>query len=178
MVRSLLGSWARPADEAALALLDGSPLAEEEGARQEISTSALEWMRRIDAAMERGSFLAIDYGYTTPELRRFPAGTLMGYSRHQAMTEVLRQPGLRDITSHANFSSLAQQAATLGWRDVKVGMLSSMLLRAGEADQFGAVLSEGLEEAGDMAHLQRRLQLKTLLFGMGETFRTLEANKG
>jgi hypothetical protein len=51
--------------------------------------------------------------------------------------------------------------------------LAQTLLRAGEADQFGAAL------AGATAQEQqaRRLQLKSLLFGMGETFRTLIQRK-
>jgi hypothetical protein len=42
-----------------------------------------------------------------------------------------------------------------------------MLLAAGEADQFAAALGDGADEP------RRRGQLKTLLFGMGETFRVL-----
>jgi hypothetical protein len=45
--------------------------------------------------------------------------------------------------------------------------LAAMLLAAGEADQFAAALGAGADEA------RRRGQLKTLLFGMGETFRVL-----
>jgi hypothetical protein len=45
-----------------------------------------------------------------------------------------------------------------------------MLLEAGEPDQFAAALGSG--------DLRRRLQLKTLLFGMGETFRVLLQAQG
>jgi SAM-dependent MidA family methyltransferase len=44
--------------------------------------------------------------------------------------------------------------------------LAQLLLSAGEADQFAAALGPGND-------LRRRMQLKTLLFGMGETFRVL-----
>jgi hypothetical protein len=44
--------------------------------------------------------------------------------------------------------------------------LAQLLLSAGEADQFAAAL-------GPDNDLRRRMQLKTLLFGMGETFRAL-----
>jgi hypothetical protein len=48
--------------------------------------------------------------------------------------------------------------------------MASLLLRAGEPDQFASVLGEGLPEK---ERVRRRLQLKTLLYGMGETFRAL-----
>jgi hypothetical protein len=52
---------------------------------------------------------------------------------------------------------------------VRFETLAQTLLSAGEPDQFAAALR------ADAPHeeLQRRLQLKSLLFGMGETFRTL-----
>ena len=53
---------------------------------------------------------------------------------------------------------------------VRFEKLSQTLLDAGEADQFATALS-GADEA------RRRLQLKTLLFGMGETFRVLLQRK-
>ena len=43
-----------------------------------------------------------------------------------------------------------------------------MIVTAGEADQFAAALSSVPNE-----ELRRRMQLKTLLFGMGETYRVL-----
>jgi hypothetical protein len=57
-------------------------------------------------------------------------------------------------------------------------MLSTLLLAAGEADQFTRALTEDLANPSERNRLERRLQLKTLLFGMGETFRTLRARKG
>jgi hypothetical protein len=52
--------------------------------------------------------------------------------------------------------------------------LTRTLLEAGEPDQFASVLSA----AGTGEALRRRLQLKTLLAGMGETFRVLLARRG
>ena len=48
--------------------------------------------------------------------------------------------------------------------------LAQTLLAAGEPDQFAAAL-------GAAGELRRRMQLKTLLFGMGETFRVLLQRK-
>jgi SAM-dependent MidA family methyltransferase len=90
----------------------------------------------------------------------------MGYRRHSAMEDVLREPGLRDITAHVNFTALEARGALHGLRTVSFSVLSQLLLAAGEADGFAAAL-------GAQNDLRRRMQLKTLLFGMGETFRVL-----
>lgn len=137
----------------------------EEGRWYEANPEALRWMERIGRALEAGYVLTIDYGYTREEAVRFPAGTLMGYRRHTAREDVLEDPGERDITAHVNFTALEESAAAWGLRRERFETLAQTLLAAGEADQFAAALGGG--------ELRRRMQLKTLLFGMGETFRVL-----
>jgi SAM-dependent MidA family methyltransferase len=110
--------------------------------------------------------LTVDYGYTRPEAVRFPSGTLMGYRRHTAREDVLAEPGVRDITAHVNFTALQEHGARRGLRTETFETLAQTLLAAGEPDQFAAAL-------GPESDLRRRMQLKTLLFGMGETFRVL-----
>ena len=141
----------------------------EEGRAYEANLEALRWMERIARSLESGYLLAIDYGFTREEAIRFPAGTLMGYRSHTAFEDVLEQPGERDITAHVNFTALQESAAALGLRTERFETLARLLLTAGEPDQFAAAL--GPSGAGD--ELRRRMQLKTLLFGMGETFRVL-----
>jgi len=141
----------------------------EEGRVMEVGLAALEWLERIATSMESGYVLTIDYGYRRPELARFPAGTLMSYRRHTATDDVLEDPGERDITAHVNFTALEEHGARRGWRTERFETLAQTILAAGEADQFAAVL----DIADGNEALRRRMQLKTLLFGMGETFRVL-----
>jgi SAM-dependent MidA family methyltransferase len=138
----------------------------EEGRRYEVNLDALSWIDRISRALRSGFVLTIDYGYTRAESVRFPAGTLMGYRRHSAREDVLADPSTRDITAHVNFTALEERAAARGLALEKFETLAQTLLAAGEPDQFAAVLADGPDA------LRRRMQLKTLLFGMGETFRT------
>jgi SAM-dependent MidA family methyltransferase len=140
--------------------------AAEEGRWYELGLHAVAWMGRIARSLRSGFVLTIDYGYTRVESVRFPRGTLMGYRRHTALEHVLEQPGERDITAHVNFTALEESGAELGLRCESLETLARTLLNAGEADQFAAALA-GEDE------LRRRMQLKTLLFGMGETFRVL-----
>ena len=147
--------------------------APEEGRWYEVNLEALVWIRRIAAVLSKGYVLSIDYGFTRAESVRFPAGTLMGYRRHTAREDVLSEAGLRDITSHVNFTALQETAAECELSNECFGTLAQTLLAAGEADQFAGVLGA----PGTAEELRRRMQLKTLLFGMGETFRVLLQKK-
>jgi SAM-dependent MidA family methyltransferase len=145
----------------------------EEGNWYEAGLEALEWMARIARSMDAGCSIAVDYGYTRAEAARFPMGTLMGYRAHVAREDVLSDPGERDITAHVNFTALEERGGQLGLRRVSFRTLARTLLDAGEPDRFASVL-----EVDDPAEaLRRRMQLKTLLVGMGETFRVLVQQK-
>lgn len=133
----------------------------EQGRIYEANLDALAWMERIARSLAAGYLFSIDYGYTRAESIRFPAGTLMSYRRHTAREDVLAEPGVRDITAHVNFTALGEQGEALGLRQERFETLAQTILAAGEPDQFAAAM------AADA------MQLKTLLFGMGETFRVL-----
>jgi SAM-dependent MidA family methyltransferase len=139
----------------------------------EVNLEALAWIDRIAGALREGFHFTIDYGYVTSEHIRFPEGTLMSYRRHAASEDVLSDPGERDITAHVPFSALEERGATCGLRTVVRETLAQTLLHAGEADHFAAALAAPAAQEEQM----RRLQLKSLLFGMGETFRTLIQRK-
>jgi len=141
----------------------------EEGRWYESSPQMAAWLARIAAALENGYLFTIDYGFTKAESIRFPAGTLMGYRRHTAHGDVLVDPGERDITAHVNFTALQEAGAAARLRTVSFLTLAQTLLEAGEPDQFAAAIGSG----GPTEELRRRMQLKTLLFGMGENFRVL-----
>lgn len=132
----------------------------------EAGVEALVWMERIASRLRRGAVFTIDYGYTRAESIRFPEGTLMGYRRHTAREDVLAEPGERDITAHVNFTALEEHGASVGLARARFETLAQTLLAAGEADQFSAAMAANPG------------QLKTLLFGMGETFRVLLQRKG
>jgi SAM-dependent MidA family methyltransferase len=145
----------------------------EDGSWAEIDLEALRWIERIAARLDRGYVFTIDYGYTTRELARHPRGTLMSYLRHAAIEDILADPGDRDITAHVPFTALQHHGARHGLETVRFERLARTLVAAGEPDSFAAALAPDAAASG----LQRSLQLKTLLFGMGETFRTLLQRK-
>jgi SAM-dependent MidA family methyltransferase len=145
----------------------------DEGCLVEVNLDALSWIGRIARSLGRGFVLTIDYGYTRRESVRFPQGTLMSYRRHAANEDVLADPGERDITAHVCFTALEEYGRSCGLDPLRSETLARMLLDVGESDGFAAALAAETPAA----QTDRRLQLKTLLFGMGETFRTLLQSK-
>jgi SAM-dependent MidA family methyltransferase len=149
----------------------GAPI--EDGGVIEVNREAWRAIADLAPRLRSGWLLAIDYGYTAREIARFPRGTLMSYRRHQALDDVLLNPGEQDITAHVNFTALAGYAAECGFEVIRTESMAPMLLRTGELDNFAAALA-----ARDDRDAQRlRMQLKTLLYGMGETFRVMLARK-
>lgn len=147
-----------------------------EGCRIETCDRHVEAVRRIASVLEEGWVLVIDYGYTRDELERhgrFPEGSLMGYSAHRADPDVLLEPGRRDITAHVNFDALENAAKAEGLEVQPLRTQQSFLLEVGAGDEFSYAL------AGATRHRRTELsmQLKSLLVGLGETFRVLIMRK-
>ncbi len=136
-----------------------------DGCRFEIAERAGGWLRRIYECLAEGTVLIVDYGWSANEYLRFPAGTLMSYSRHSASPDVLTGPGSRDITAHVPFGFLIDTARECGFTSIRFETLAQTLLRA----------LEGAPHAVSGARLAG--QLKTLLFGMGQSFRVLTLAK-
>ncbi len=132
-----------------------------DGGRFEIADAALDWIDRLASRIRSGCVLIIDYGFTTGETIRFPQGTLMSYRNHAAIDSVLENPGDQDITAHVPFDALKDRAAERGFRAASFETLARLTLRHVERD------SALVQTERDREHL------KTLLFGMGETFRSL-----
>lgn len=164
---------AEPTSGAVLAYLERNYGEAEDDSLIEVHLRGLDWMDRIAAALE-GVLIVIDYGYTAREwMVRHTAGTLMSYRQHTASPDVFDDPGNRDITSHVPFTVLEDRAVERGFRVERFHTLARFLLDVGEKDQFAAALAAN----GEKEAVRRRMQLKTLLYSLGETFRVLVLDK-
>ncbi len=146
---------------------------QEEGFQFEVHHAATALLHYLMTHARRALFVFIDYGYTQREWKRFPSGTLMSYSRHQASPEVIAEPGTRDITSHVPFTILMNETAAHGGELLRFETMAQALLFAGEPDQF----AEALQADHPQQALLLQQQLKLLLYGMGENFRVLVLRK-
>ena len=68
--------------------------------------------------LKSGLLVFPDYGYARPEYFHpdRTTGTLRTFSKHQAAEDPLVRPGQIDITAHVDFTTLAEQAISLGFR--------------------------------------------------------------
>ncbi|MBZ2185462.1 MAG: SAM-dependent methyltransferase [Bryobacter sp.] len=139
------------------------PHSPKEGVREE-RPGAREMLARAYASLEEGCYIVIDYGYKGREWARFPNGSLMSYRRHVASEEVLRDPGEADITAHVDWDALVADARAAGWIIRSQETLRASIMGLGED------VLEGLNLLGGM-------QLRTLLFGMGESFEVMLLEK-
>lgn len=76
----------------------------------EINLDSFDWMAQVANALKEGVILLIDYGFSDKEFYRSERyeGTLMCHYKHLAHPDALVHVGLQDITSHVNFTQVAE----------------------------------------------------------------------
>ncbi len=82
----------------------------------EINLAALDWITALAPKLRRGVALAADYGLTRADFYS-PArtsGTLQCYAEHRVLPSPLENPGAGDITTHVEWTSLAERAEECG----------------------------------------------------------------
>ncbi len=106
------------ADEELARAIAGQELPEIEGYTTEFNLRARTWIGDVAEAMERGYVVTIDYGYPASlyYARHRTSGTLTSFVKHHAVSDVLAEPGLRDITAHVDFTALARCGEEAGLR--------------------------------------------------------------
>ena len=148
-----------------------------EGYVSEVNLRQAGWLRSLWDAIDRAAVLLIDYGYPGCEYYhpQRATGTLMCHYRHRAHADPFCWVGLQDITSHVDFSALAEVAGRAGFE------------LAGYTTQAHFLLATGLEDllaGSDPTDLPRHMALVqgvkhlTLPSEMGERFKVMGLLKG
>lgn len=167
-----------PSSAEELEFLDRYSIHAEAGERIEIPLTAQQYAESAVRNIDRGFFIAIDYGYTREEqLAGRHHGTLKAIRQHSVSANPYEAPGEQDITADVNFTALAATLEKRGWRAQKLVTQSQFLMGVGEVNQFADAFEECRlpQERAKVA-----LQLKHLVTpaGMGESFHVLVASKG
>jgi len=169
--------WAPPTSEE-MDFLDRYSVHPEAGERIEVPLIVQQSVAWIASFVERGIFIAIDYGYTREEqLAGRHRGTVTAFRQHSVSPNPYEAPGEQDITAHVNFTALTAAAEQNGMHVHPLLTQSQFLMGIGEANQFADAFEECRlpQERAKVA-----LQLKHLVTpaGMGESFHVLLASKG
>jgi SAM-dependent MidA family methyltransferase len=182
----LEGTW-RPAPPPVTGFLARTGMEAHEG-RAEVHLEAEALVVGAAHAIGKGALVFLDYGAEASELSTKPEGTLVCYSAAGVDDDPLDHPGEKDITSHANWTSVRDVSAAEGLqsvgplkqRDVLIALGLPELLVGAKAQQETA-LAQGRGADGFRA-IARRQALATLAdpAGLGglDVFVTLKGIDG
>jgi SAM-dependent MidA family methyltransferase len=143
----------------------------------EVNLEALEWIKKISSALEKGFVLTIDYGYPSSELYQSyrQCGTIVCYNKHTVNDLPYNNIGEQDITAHVNFSALKIWGAKHGLENCGFTNQSQFLLGLGLTEHLRKLEEK---EKNNFEVRKNLIMLHTLLMSMGKKFKVLIQQKG
>lgn len=170
------GWAARPLPEMLSAQVDAScfPVP---GYCSEIQLVARGFVRSVGKMLERGVALFIDYGfprreYYHPQRTR---GTLMCHYRHHAHDDPFFLPGLQDITSHIDFTAIAEAAGASGLELLGYTNQAQFLVNCGITELLARTPASNTRAYLPLA---AQVQKLTSPAEMGELFKVIAFGRG
>ncbi len=143
----------------------------------EVNLHAEAWLASLADMLTAGAIFIVDYGYVQTEYYHpeRQTGTLMCYYQHQGHDDPFVLPGLQDITSHVDFTALAETAHQNGL-DVAGFHSQADFLIAGDITDF---LAEETQAVDTFSSMQYTAAVKQLILptAMGENFKILSLSK-
>ncbi|MBL1319675.1 MAG: SAM-dependent methyltransferase [Methylophaga sp.] len=141
----------------------------------EVNLAAESWLCSIADGLQQGAIFICDYGYPKADYYhpQRSEGTLMCYFQHQGHADPLILQGLQDITSHVDFTLLAQAAIDNNLEVTGFQSQADFLLAGGIAELYDA------GKRDELTMLQQATEIKqlTLPSAMGESFKVLTLSK-
>ena len=147
------------------------------GYTTEIGLVARGFVRSLAEALERGVAMFIDYGFPRHEYfhPQRATGTLMCHYRHHAHDDPFFLPGLQDITSHVDFSAIADAGVDCAMALLGYTTQAQFLINCGITDVLSRVPAEDAARYLPLANQANRLLSPA---EMGELFKVIAFGKG
>ncbi|MDK9716021.1 MAG: SAM-dependent methyltransferase [Sulfuritalea sp.] len=148
--------------------------------RGEISLAARAWVSELARRLEKGAMLLIDYGLPRHELYHplRDGGTLRCHYRHRVHEDAFWFPGLSDITSHVDFTAVAEAGFDAGLEVLGYISQANFLINCG----IGELLLQGVGAGGtaNPDQLRARGAVNVLISPneMGELFKVIALGRG
>lgn len=143
----------------------------------EISLASRAWVAEWGQQLEQGALLLVDYGLPHHELYhpQRTRGTLRCHYRQRAHEDPFWWPGLSDITSHVDFTAVAEAGFDAGLDVLGYTSQAAFLINCG----IGELLAER-QQAGGEQSLRANGAVQTLLAPgeMGELFKVIALGRG
>lgn len=143
----------------------------------EIGLAARAWVSEWGRKLERGALLLIDYGLPRRELYHpmRNRGTLRCHYRQRAHENPFWWPGLSDITSHVDFTAVAEAGFDAGLDVLGYTSQAGFLINCG----IGELLMERQQAGGEQALRANGAAQMLLAPGeMGELFKVIALGRG
>jgi len=142
----------------------------------EICLAACGLINSIAQRLGQGAMLFIDYGFGAREFYHPQRnnGTLMCHYRHHAHDDPFYLPGLQDITSHVNFTDIAECGIDAGLELLGYTSQAFFLINCGISTLMEDISPENLRE---YLPLSAQLQKLTSPAEMGELFKVIAFGK-
>jgi SAM-dependent MidA family methyltransferase len=147
--------------------------------RSEINLATRAWVTELARRLETGALLLIDYGLPRDELYQAlrDGGTLRCHYRHRVHEDPFWFPGLSDITSHVDFTAVAEAGFDAGLDVLGYTSQANFLINCGMVD-----LLRDRSGAGDVtvSDLRARGAVNVLVSPeeMGELFKVIALGRG
>jgi SAM-dependent MidA family methyltransferase len=147
-----------------------------EGYRTEANLRTHDWLAEVDAAIDEGFILTVDYGYTAREYyhEERNRGTLMCYYRHSLTENPLQNVGEQDITAHVNFSSVKQWGDERGLSTIGFCGQGAYLTALGVDEEIARLSRSSANYLFELARIKKLI----LPQGMGESHMVMVQYKG
>ena len=177
----------RPAAGALLAAAGALPVVAPY--RGEIGLAVRSWVAELARRVDRGALLLIDYGLARHELyhAQRDGGTLRCHYRHRVHEDPFWFPGLSDITSHVDFTAVAEAGFDAGLDVLGYATQANFLVNCGiaellleERDRRDGLPAVGAGDTAATANLLARGAVNVLISPneMGELFKVIALGRG
>ena len=147
------------------------------GYTTEIGLVARGFVRTLAESLQRGVSIFVDYGFPRHEYfhPQRATGTLMCHYRHHAHDDPFFLPGLQDITSHVDFTAIADTGIDGGMALLGYTTQAQFLINCGITDVLSRVPADDVARYLPLANQANRLLSPA---EMGELFKVMAFGKG
>lgn len=152
--------------------------------RGEISLAVRAWVAELAGRIECGAMILLDYGLPHRELYhpQRDGGTVRCHYRHRVHDDPLWYPGLSDITSHVDFTAVAEAGFDAGLSVLGYTSQAQFLINCGIGELLQEKLGSGETATTDTASANLRANgaVSVLLSPneMGELFKVIALGRG
>lgn len=143
----------------------------------EINLAARAFVKSFASRITRGVMLFIDYGFPASEYYhpQRSRGTLMCHYRHHAHDDPYALVGLQDITTHVDFTAIADAGVDAGMRVLGYTAQAAFLINCGITDLLAQTDANDARTYAPLASAAQKLLSPS---EMGELFKVIALGRG